>query len=228
MSAWPTRVAAYRPYATSMPGTSWTLRASRPAPTIATASTIVPPTFQPAGVRRRSAGAPPPRRLEHQQRRQRRQRRSAPAARAALPIHGDQRRSSRRARRRSRRPCWRRRRRRPAAPDPGRARRPTPAPAESSRPTGSRRQHRPERSARDRAGSVNHGRRSRCDGLIGQYGSDSRQHVRRPGDRGAQQQLAPAERDAAATLDAARRSPSRALLPMPRPTRNTARISEKV
>ena len=29
-----------------MPGSSWTLRARRPAQTMATASTIVPPTFQ--------------------------------------------------------------------------------------------------------------------------------------------------------------------------------------
>ena len=45
-SAWPTRVAAYRPYATSRPGSWCTLRASRPADTIASASTTVPARFQ--------------------------------------------------------------------------------------------------------------------------------------------------------------------------------------
>ena len=75
------------------------------------------------------------------------------------------------ASRRSRRACWRRRRRRPAAPDPGPATPPTPAPAESSRPRESRPAAPPRDSARDRAETGTRGP-ARCDGLIGQYGSD--------------------------------------------------------
>src|ERR1051326_6076170 len=47
MSAGPMRVAAYRPYATRRPGRSWTLRARRPAATMAIASTIEPAKLQP-------------------------------------------------------------------------------------------------------------------------------------------------------------------------------------
>src|SRR5579872_4425882 len=54
MSACPTRVAAYRPYATSSPGSGWTLRASSPAATIAIASTTVPARLKPE----RSPAAP--------------------------------------------------------------------------------------------------------------------------------------------------------------------------
>ena len=91
--------------------------------------------------------------------------------------------------------------------DPGRARRPTRAPAGSSRPRESRRAARPRGSARGRAGTLNHGvgRDRRIDRPVRQR---LRQHVRRPRDRAAQQHLAPAERDAR-TLDARARSPSR-------------------
>ena len=122
--------------------------------------------------------------------------------------------------------CWRHRRRRPGAPDPGPAPRPTPAPAESSRPRGSPPGSTAHRQRTRSSCNVNQGSLA-SDGLIGQYGSDCGQDVRRPRHRRARAAPGTTPAPRAAASDRAPIAEPR-LLPMPRPTRNTARISEKV